>query len=81
MHKFYNNKLPLVFTDFFTPINQVHNYKTSKSSYYLSKARTNYGIFNIRYQGAKLWNSINEDIKLLSTNQFKRKIHEIYLKY
>ena len=38
---------------FFTKISQIHTYNTrlgAKQSYYLPKARTNYGIFNIRFQ-------------------------------
>ena len=27
-----------------------------------------------RYQGAKIWNDINDDIKLLPLKQFKKKI-------
>ena len=39
------------------PVNKIHNYNTglaSKSSYALTKTRTNYGLFNLRHQGAKL---------------------------
>ena len=38
-----------------------HQYATRlafKKSYYLQKARTNYGKFNICFSGAKLWNAI-----------------------
>ena len=61
---FHANILPSVFHDFFTPVNRVHQYNTrlaSKDSYYISKVRTNYGKFNIRFVGAKVWNSIQED--------------------
>ena len=60
-----------------TPINKVHKYNTrlsSKMSYSLPKARTNYGIFNIRFQGVKVWNSLDESTKLLSPPQFKKKL-------
>ena len=43
-------------------------------TYALPKTRTNYGIFNIRYQGAKIWNAISDNIKLLSLKQFKKKL-------
>ena len=78
-------KLPPFFSDFFTPVNQIHSYNTqlaSKKSYFLDKVRTNYGLFNIRSHGAKIWNSIDNNIKLLSAYQFKKKILEIFfLKY
>ena len=58
---------------FFTLIKEIHNYNTrlsSRMTYALPKTRTNYGIFNIRYQGAK----ICDNIKLLSLKQFKKKL-------
>ena len=77
MFKFHNNFLPHVFNNFFIPVSSVHNYNTrlaKKQSYYLPKARTNYGIFNIRFKGPKIWNSIDEQIKLSSSlKEFKSK--------
>ena len=32
-------------------------------SYYLPRARINYGIFNIHFQGPRVWNSHGKDIK------------------
>ena len=66
MHKFHNNRLPSAFNNFFTLVNKTHNENTrlaSKRSYSIPKTRTNYGIFNLRYQGAKIWNSLNENNK------------------
>ena len=34
--------------------------------------RTNYGKFNIRFSGAKVWNSIQENLKSEKRNQFKK---------
>lgn len=54
MYKYHNQLLPSVFSSFFSKISQIHTYNTrlgAKQSYYLPKARTNYGIFNIRFQG------------------------------
>ena len=52
-------KLPSVFNHYFTTVNEIHAYNTrlaSKQSYSLPKTRTNFGIFNVRYQGPKIWN-------------------------
>jgi len=79
MYKFHNRLLPPVFNTFFTPISQIHGYNTrsvAKQSYYLPRARTNYGIFNIRFQGTKVWNSINHYLKSLNLGQFKNKYKE-----
>ena len=53
MYKYHNQLLSSAFKSFFTKISQIHTYNTrlgAKQSYYLPKARTNYGIFNIRFQ-------------------------------
>ena len=77
MFKLHNNLLPKIFQDFFIPVNQVHSYNTRlacKKAYYLPNPRTNYGIFNIRFQGTKIWNDIQDDLKNLSLNRFKSEI-------
>lgn len=66
IYKFYHQLLPLVFQTFFHNIKTSHNYNTrlaSKKSYYVPTARTNYGIFNIRFQGPKIWHSVDESCK------------------
>ena len=60
--------LPSIFTNLFTPVNKIHNYNTrlaSKSSYAITKTKANYGPINLRHQRAKLWNSIDEELKPL----------------
>ena len=82
MFKFHNHILPTNFNSFFTPVNQVHNYNTrlsSNYSYSLSKPRTNYGLFNIRYQGPVIWNSLDISLKSSSLSTFKSKIKELYV--
>ena len=36
-------------------------------------------VFNIRFQGAKVWNDISGDIKLLSLKRFKKKLKSILI--
>ncbi len=82
MYKFYNKLLPPVFKDFLIEVNAVHNYNTrlsSKKSYYLPKVRTNYGLFNIRFLGTKIWNSIDETVKSFSFQKFKKRLRDNYL--
>jgi hypothetical protein len=60
---------------FFTSVETIHNYNarsTANQSYYLPKARTNYGKFNIRFQGPKVWNSFGLDFKSVSYMKFKK---------
>ena len=75
-YDYHNNNLPNLFHSFFTKASSVHSYNTrlaSKSSYSIPYARTNYGKFNIRFTGAKVWNSVDEELKNLSKESFKKK--------
>jgi hypothetical protein len=80
MMKIHNKLLPPIFNTFVTAVNQVHSYDTRSSAkqfYYLPKVRTNYGLFNIRFKGQKVWNSIQDNIKnLVSINQFKNNLYK-----
>ena len=75
----YKNRLSFlpVFDNFFVPTSRVHNYSTRLSSsnvYSLTSVRTNYEKFNIRFSGAKIWNSLESDLKLLSIGAFKARL-------
>jgi len=77
MHKFHHKKLPSAFNHYFTTVNEIHAYNTrlaSTQSYSLLKTRTNFGIFNIRYQGPKIWNSLDEADKKILDSQLKKKL-------
>ena len=74
MFKFPNRLLPSYFDFFFTQVKEIHEYNTisaANQSYYLPRARTNYGLFNIRFQGPKVWNSFGKDMKSCSLKKFK----------
>ena len=47
--------------------------------YAISKAKANYGNFNIGFQGAKVWNDISDDIKFLSLKSFKKKLKSVLI--
>ena len=83
MYDDHSGNLPSIFDPFFfIKVNQKHNYNTrlaSKSSFYLPKIRTNYGKFNIRFTGAKVWNSIGKETKKLSKSMFKKKLKNYLL--
>ena len=82
MYKFHYQFLSSVFDTFFNPVRNIHRYNTrlfSRMTYAIPKVRTNYGIFNIRFQGAKVRNDISDDIKLLSLKRFKKKLKLILI--
>ena len=66
MHKFHNKLFPSYFDTFFNSVLNIQNYNTRSAAnqfHYLPRARTNYGIFNIRCQGPKAWSSLGKDTK------------------
>ena len=66
VYNFHMGNLPKIFDKFFESVDKKHNYKirlVSKTYYYLSKARTNYGKFNIRFAGVKACNLVTEKNK------------------
>ena len=61
---------------------KVHTYNTplvSKSTFVFPKVRTNYGKFNIRFLGPKVWNETEESLKTLSFRSFKRELKAHFL--
>ena len=77
MYKFHNTCLPSVFDTVFTQLNKRHDYNTRSASnmlYTLPEVRTNYGIFNIRFKGFKVWNSNSENLKTFSISNFKESV-------
>ena len=70
--------LPVDFDDICTVIK--HDYATRLAStmttnaYIITPVCINYGIFSIRYSGPKVWSSVDESLKSLNLNIFKRKL-------
>ena len=82
MYKFHNQLLPSVFDTFLNLVGNIHCYNTrlsSRMTYAIPKARTNYGILNIRFQGVNVWNDISDDIKLLPLKRFKNKLKSLLI--
>ena len=58
------NQWILLFDPYFNSVRMLHNCNTrwsSKMTYVVPKVRTNYGTFNIGFQGAKVWNDESDD--------------------
>ena len=85
MFKYNNNLLPLVFKNVFVSVSTIHKYQTrsaTKENFYIPKAKTNYGKFNIRFQGAKTWNAIEESLrKVGSLKKFRYNLKSTVIKY
>ena len=59
-------------------VHQCNTRLAKKKSFYLPKIRTNYGKFNIRFHGVKVWNSIPDKLKD-KPSTFKRHLTESLL--
>ena len=82
MYNYSNSNIPNAFDSFFTAVNKSHTHNTrlaSKSFFVFPKVRTNYGKFNIRFLGPKIWNEIEESLKTLSFCSFKRELKAHFL--
>ena len=83
MHDYHSGNLPSSLNLFFFFLSKltkdVLSYNTrlaSKMSFSLPQVRTNYGKFNIRFTGVKVWNSIDDKLKTLKNSAFKKKLKD-----
>lgn len=77
--KIYNN---LIKNDFTIIRNHdIHNYPTrNRSNIHTTRCNTNYGMFNVYYSGARLYNALNVSTRAISSiNLFKKRLREIIL--
>ena len=75
MYLYHNDVLPIAFNQIFQNGNQIHEYSTRYSDFYLYSCRTNIKKFSILFQGPRIWNSLPSNIKNAPTfNIFKHVI-------
>ena len=83
MFKYAHKTTPIAFSSFFTPVISIHTRTTRLASYsnnlYLPRYKTNKMQRSFKFQGVKIWNSIPNDLRKLSFNQFKMKYKKILL--
>jgi hypothetical protein len=76
MHKYTNNQLPSSFNNYFKTTSQSNPYPVRSSANYRPiYSRTNTRRFSIKSAGPKIWNSIPNDIRYLTSfHLFKRRL-------
>ena len=75
-----NNSAPPSISDMFIPTDQVHKYNTRSSSagnFYRKYSRLNHHKNSFASVGAKIWNSIPENLRKLPKHTFKIKIKNL----
>ena len=64
MYLYKNGQLPESFKNMFFTGQEIQNYNTRNSNFFrLPSCRTNVQKFSLRFQGPKIFNSINDEIK------------------
>ena len=70
------------FSSFFIKTSDKHNVNTrfaTRTTFYVPKIRTNYGKFNIRYNGPILWNETDERFKILTPYSFTSELSMYFI--
>ena len=55
-------------------IHKHHTWLSSKGSYFIPRKRTEYGKKSFSFVGSEVWQIVPDDFKLLTFNQFKKKL-------
>ena len=76
-----NGDTPEAFTSYFTENNNIHGHNTRQAkNLHPIKAKTRFGKKSIKYYGANLWNSIDDETRTAETlKSFAHKVKEKYL--
>jgi len=83
MHKLHNNKLPIIFRNKFTKIENIHSHKTRRSNkvnYFLPRTSKTAGQNKLNYRATKLWNEIDDNVKRKHFSSFKNLYKEKLIK-
>ncbi len=82
MHDIANNTAPSGIVQLFNPFQNVHRHNTracTRGDFELKRSRLNKQAKSFSRTGVKIWNSIPENIRLLSKSTFKNKLTELLL--
>ena len=82
MHKFINNQIPSIFSDFIKRPNHKYPTNFSQSRFYLKRYSLNSTKYSISIRGPKLWNDVinKEEKDIQSYSLFQRTIKSILIK-
>ena len=84
IHNYFNNKLPPVFNNYFRLVREIHskNTRRSEQDIYIETFKTKTGISSMKSIGAKYWNELSNNTKLIkSVKTFRKSIVKDILYY
>ena len=75
IHSYFNNKLPMIFNNYFQLVSEIHNRNTRRSEreIYIQTYKTETGISMIKGIGARLWNETDNNTKYIKNVKAFRK--------
>ena len=84
VHNFQNNKLPLVFSNYFTRFSSIHNINTRyrNTNFIIPRVASSLGSTSITFEGAILWNNLENKLKEIeSLKSFRKLLRDSFLPY
>ena len=84
VHNFKNEKLPLVFSNYFTTFSQIHgiNTRNRNTNFIIPKVSSNLGSTSITFEGAVLWNNLDKKMKeSTSVKSFRKLLKDTFMPY
>ena len=82
MHDVYNKVIPSNISDLFTPTHDIHHYNTRFSStgnFYINYSRLNHHKISFSSIGAKIWNSMPEDLRKTPQTWIQEENNRIFI--
>ena len=83
-HYYKNEKLPLVFNNYFTTFSQIHDINTryKNTNFIIPKVSSNLGSTSITFEGAVLWNNLDKKMKEFTTvKSFRKSLKDTFMPY
>jgi len=77
MHSYHDKLLPNHFDEYFIPLSSIHYHSTrlaTSRNLFLPTVNSSSGKCSLKFIGPKVWSSIPDDIKYLTTSTFKWKL-------
>ena len=80
VHKYHTNCLPPVFDNYFVSFSHNYNTRFGSQSYIIDNHSTSAAALSVKIVGVKLWNQLDNDLKLIPTRKkFRNKLKEFLL--